>query len=112
MKKFVIASLLVITLCAASAQADSVWYIVSGRVSALVNISPLNQAKSFWDLASAQWKTRVSMEQRLDAAIIELKACNPARFDRVFAKYGLALNTTGSTVDSAVIVPCSFNGRR
>ena len=85
----------------ATAQAP-VWYIVTGSVTALANQSLLEGSNSFISYAQNQWKVRLDMELRLDAALMELKLRDPAHFDAVFDKYALHFNAETPSSETAV----------
>ena len=89
MKNKLIAALIVLTLAVpVVAVAQGTWYIVTGHVLALADLSL--QDKSSW----SSWMStapliRQDMEQRLDMALYELQRQNPLFFAETFNKYNL-----------------------
>lgn len=106
MKKLALLILLV-TLGASIGQSAEIWYVVNSRTTGLANLSFLSSVTGFYGVGAAQGRIRTDLELRLDAAIMELKACNPERFDAVYAKYGLRFNDVGVAIAPGSIVPCA-----
>lgn len=95
---------LIVTLLMISAHAENVLYIVSGRVSGLAQLP--TGVDSWVATVSRQWAIRQDLEARLDAALMELRACDVNRFDRVFEKYGLVFNYTDANINPETTLPC------
>lgn len=84
--------------------AEQAWFIVSGRVRALATVVPFND--EFFKVGSAIGSVRLDMEKRLDAAIMELRICDPERFEAVFEKYALEFKSDDVVVDEGAALPC------
>ena len=89
MKNKLIAGLIVLMLAVpVVAVAQGTWYIVSGHVLALADLSLLD--RSSWSLwMSTAPLVRQDMEQRMDMALYELRRQNPVFFAETFNKYNL-----------------------